>query len=152
MIEELKKKYRRLMWARWIFFILAIVACIVPTMVAIFSAAPAVKDKVSAAQVSTLGLCIGALIALGTARGAIKELSPKLPFAIGVFAVELIVLGLLCGVRSLLDDAILILQVSACGSAVGIVFGLVSHFCNTAAVETKHEYELKVMGGHKDAV
>ncbi len=137
---ELKKKYKRYMWLRWICFVLAIVACAVPAIVAACYAAPSVQKNVRVLDVSAFGLCMAALIAFGTAKSAIRELAPRLPFTVRVLIVELIVLGLLVSVRLIINDAILILGVSVIGAAVGFVFNLISYFCKLAAIDVEKEY------------
>ena len=139
MVERLKAKRKKMLWARWTLFGMAIASCLVPTIIAIKTAIPSISSNFSWIGISTFGLCMAAIVAIIVARGAVREISCKLPFTVGVLVSELIVLGILFGLKAMIEDAVLIFEVSAIGAAVGSVFNVASYFLANEAKDIKEK-------------
>lgn len=139
MLEKLKKKYRGLLAARWGCFVASILCCIIPAVAVIRMALPSITAKSNWLGLSTFGICMASIIVFIVAKGAIREISEKIPFTVGVMVSEIVILGVLIGLKGMIEDAILIFEVAASGACVGSIFNVASYFLNIEAKTTKEK-------------
>ena len=139
MLESLKKRRKQLLWARWTCFAVSIACCTVPVLVVAKMALPSIAKKCNWVGISGFGLCMVAIVFIIVAKGAAKEIIEKIPFTVGVLITEGIVLCILLGLKSIIEDAILIFEVATIGAAVGAVFNLASYFINIELATVKEK-------------
>lgn len=139
MLESLKKRRKQLLWARWTCFAMSIACCTVPVLVVAKMAFPSIAKNCNWVGISGFGLCLAAIIFVIVAKGAVKEIVEKIPFTVGVLVSEGTVLCILIGLKSIIEDAILIFEVAAIGAAVGAVFNLASYFINIELTTVKEK-------------
>ena len=139
MLESLKKRRKQLLWARWTCFVMSIACCTVPVIVVAKMAVPSIAKNCNWVGISGFGLCLAAIIFVIVAKGAVKEIVEKIPFTVGVLVSEGAVLCILIGLKSIIEDAILIFEVAAIGAAVGAIFNLASYFINIELATVKEK-------------
>ena len=114
-------KYRMM---QCICFWASLAACIIPVVITAFVAFPAAKHTESKIALGGVAVFTVALVIMIVAKSFVQKYISKIPYTLTAFVAMLAVLLLLCGLRKIVDDAIVIFFVGVIGSAVGFVLEL----------------------------
>ena len=136
----LKKRYKRMRWCQYALFALAILSCIVPVLLAVFKVGATVKTTEGKLALGGVAIFVGAIVALIVLRSLVIKFLSKLPFTLTAL-VSVGALLLLClGLRSIINDAIVILAVGLVGAFVGLVFEAASMVFRAEADDAREMY------------
>jgi O-antigen/teichoic acid export membrane protein len=138
--EKLEKRYKALRFAQYATFILSIVACTVPLIVASIRVVPAVKSGEERWSLIGIGVVITAIILVIVLRSLIRKYIDKLPYTLIVLVVSVVMLISVICLKRIIDDAIAVLWVAAISAAAAFLLELASMACKSFAEHTKEEY------------
>ena len=153
---KLNKRYKTLRWLQHITFVASIIACALPVVLSCIKAAPSVEKNggkwaLGGVVVFFGGVAVffGAIILLIVFRSLVSKFVSKLPYTLTVMVSVGAVMGLVCFLKQIINDAIAILAVGLVGAAVGFVLELIAMYCKAKADEVK---ELYVRGKYDEAI
>ena len=138
--NALQKKYRTYKWLQYITFVLSIVSCIVPVVIAGINIVPEIKNTESKIALGGVAIFIVAGIALVVFRSLVTKYISKLPYSLTVLISVAVALLLMICLRKIIDDAIALLIVGTIGAAVALVLELASMYFKSASAELKETY------------
>ena len=137
------KEYKRYRIAQYILFVLSLISCLIPAVVAAFRVAPAVKSTESKIALGGVAVFFCGVIALIVLRNLVKKLIAKIPYTLAVLITVGILLIFMLFIEKIVDDAIVILIVGVVGAGVGLLFELASMWCKARADEIKDIYKMR---------
>jgi Na+/melibiose symporter-like transporter len=137
------KEYKRYRIAQYILFVLSIISCLIPAVVAAFRVAPSVKSTESKIALGGVAVFFCGVIALIVLRNLVKKLIAKMPYTLAVLITVGILLIFMLLIEKIVDDAIVILIVGVVGAGVGLLFELASMWCKVRADEIKDIYKMR---------
>ena len=138
--EKLEKRYKALKLTQTITFILSIVACTVPLIVACFFVVPAMKSGEDKWSLIGIAVVITVVILAVVLRSLIRKFIDKLPYTLIVVLVSVGMLVSVICLKRIIDDAIAVLWVAAISSAAALLLELTSMACKALAEHTKEEF------------
>ena len=138
--EKLEKRYKALRFTQYATFILSIVACTVPLIVACIRVVPAVKSGEEKWSLIGIGVVITSVILIIVLRSLIRKYIDKLPYTLIVMVASVVMLISVICLKRIIDDAIAILWVAAISAAAAFLLELTSMACKAFAEHTKEEY------------
>ena len=138
--EKLEKRYKTLRWIQYIAFVMSIVACTVPLIIACVRVVPAVKSGEERWSIVGVGAVITSVILLIVFRSLVRKVIDKLPYTLVVLVSVVVMLIAAICLKRIIDDAIAVLWVAAISCASAFVLELTSMFCKIMADNTKEEY------------
>ena len=138
--ENLEKRYKVLKWIQYITFVMSIVSCTVPLIIACFRVVPAVKSGEERWSIVGVAAVITSVILLIVLRSLVRKVIDKLPYTLVVLVSVVVMLIAAICLKRIIDDAIAVLWVAAISCAVAFVLELTSMFCKIMADNTKEEY------------
>ena len=146
---KLNKRYKTLRWIQYITFVASIIACALPVVLSCIKAAPSVEKNGGKWALGGVAVFFGTIILLIVFRSLVSKFVSKLPYTLTVMVSVGAVMGLVCCLKQIINDAIAILAVGLVGAAVGFVLELVAMYCKAKADEIK---ELYVRGKYDEAI
>ena len=146
---KLNKRYKTLLWIKYITFVASIIACALPVVLSCIKAAPSVEKSGGKWALGGVAVFFGTIILLIVFRSLVSKFVPKLPYTLTVMVSVGAVMGLVCCLKQIINDAIAILAVGLVGAAVGFVLELIAMYCKAKADEIK---ELYVRGKYDEAI
>lgn len=142
------KRYKRFRWAQHILFWTALISCIAPIVIASIRVIPAAQDTESKLAFGGVGIFFIAITVLILFRNVVKKFAANIPCTLGVFVAMVAIALFLFLLEKIIDDALAIVVVGACGSFVGVLLEAISALCKMQADDIKrfyrgHESELE---------
>ena len=146
---KLSKRYKTFRWIQYITFVASIIACALPVVLSCIKAAPSVEKNGGKWALGGVAVFFGTIILLIVFRSLVSKFVSKLPYTLTVMVSVGAVMGLVCCLKQIINDAIAILAVGLVGAAVGFVLELIAMYCKAKADEIK---ELYVRGKYDEAI
>ena len=146
---KLNKRYKTFRWIQYITFVASIIACALPVVLSCIKAAPSVEKNGGKWALGGVAVFFGTIILLIVFRSLVSKFVSKLPYTLTVMVSVGAVMGLVCCLKQIINDAIAILAVGLVGAFVGFVLELIAMYCKAKADEVK---ELYVRGKYDEAI
>jgi hypothetical protein len=134
------KRYKRYKWAQLICFLLAIVSCILPPIIATLTFAPSLECVEDRLALDGVAIFFSAVVLLVVFRSLVKKLIAKIPFTLVVMLSLGVMLLLFICLRRIVDDAITMLVIGLIGSGGGFLLEIASIYLGNRAEEEKEIY------------
>ena len=145
----MKKRYRRWKIAQLVFFLLSVLSCLAPIIVAAFKTVPYIKTTESKLALGGVTIFFCGIIALIVFRSLIAKFIHKIPYTITVLFAVIILFAMLSTVKLIIDDAIAVLLIGVIGAGAGVILELCSMFCRFKADEIKDFYYRRVVNNNE---
>lgn len=134
------KRYKKYKWAQVICFLLAIMSCVLPPIVATIARAPRLQTTEDKLGLGGVAVFFTAVICLVVCRSLVRKLIAKVPFTLVVLLTLGALLLLSVCLKRIIDEAITMLVIGLTGGGAGFIFEICSIYFGSEAENAKEMY------------